>query len=57
VQDESKKGPRDGECLWKQSNIGEGLGEQCNKEEHLICSLHFDFLMQIWFQKTPLGIA
>jgi hypothetical protein len=20
------------------------LGEQCNKEEHLICTLHFDFL-------------
>jgi hypothetical protein len=27
--------------LWKQSNIGEGLGEQCNKGEHLICALHY----------------
>jgi hypothetical protein len=51
------KEPRDGECLWKQSNIGEGLGEQCNKGEYSICTLRFDFLNEIWCQKTPLGIV
>jgi hypothetical protein len=41
---EWKKGSRDGEYSCKQSTIGEGLGEQCNKGEYLICMLHFDLL-------------
>jgi hypothetical protein len=45
------------ECLWKQSNIGEGLGKQCNKGVHLICTLHFDFLNANLVRKTPLGIV
>jgi hypothetical protein len=49
------KGSRDWECLWKQSNIDEGLGEQCNKEEHLICLLHFDFLNANLVPKNAFG--
>jgi hypothetical protein len=55
VQDERTKGSRDGEYLWKQSNIGEGLGEQCNKGEHLICTLHFDFLNANLVSKNAFG--
>jgi hypothetical protein len=32
-------------------------GEQCNKEEHLACSFHFDFLNANLVPKTPLGIV
>jgi hypothetical protein len=32
VQHEWTKGSRDGECLWKQSNISEGLGSSAIKE-------------------------
>jgi hypothetical protein len=34
-----------------------GWGEQCNKGEYLICTLHFDFLNAILVPKTPLGIT
>jgi hypothetical protein len=55
VQDEPRKGSRDGECLWKQFNIGKGLGEKDNKEGHLICSLHFDFLNANLVPKNAFG--
>jgi hypothetical protein len=32
-------------------------GEQCNKEEHLICPLHFEVLNANLVPKTPLGIV
>jgi hypothetical protein len=57
VQDEWTKGSRAGECLWKQSNINERLGEQCIKGEHLICTLRFDFLNANLVPKTPLDIV
>jgi hypothetical protein len=57
VQDEWTKGSRDGEYLWKQSKIGEGLEKQCSKGKHLIRTLHFDFLDADLVPQTPLGIV
>jgi hypothetical protein len=32
-------------------------GEQCNQEEHLICTLHFNFLNANFVTKMLLGIV
>jgi hypothetical protein len=49
VQDEPTRGSRDGECLWKQSNIGESL-EGAVQEKTI-----FDFIVTFQLFKCKFG--
>jgi hypothetical protein len=48
---------RQGNVCGSNRTSAKAQAEQCNKGEHLICTLHFDFLNANLVPKTSLGIV